>query len=181
MKKVFLFAAMIVTLISCTAFAAQNSFGNNYRSTKVVIIGGAEFKTKDYYNLIKKTLGSKTKTAYETGDEIQRKYQLFMMERYDIGENKPRKQDFIDFTSGSGYGNTLFLVLDENIDTQNNSKSRQKNRITIQLDAYLVNNSGIVDFTTTSQDFISKTSNLRARRGAFEKSLKEIANVMNLF
>lgn len=181
MKKILLLATMILTLISCTAFAAQSSSGSNYRSTKVVIIGGAEFKTKDYYNLIKKVLGSKTKTAYEAGDEIQRKYQLFMMERYDIGENKPRKQDFIDFASRSGYGNILFLVLDENIDTQNNSKSRQKNRITIQLDTFLVNGSGIIDFTTTSQDFISKTSNLRARRGAFEKCLKEIATVMNLY
>ena len=180
MKKIFLLAAMIVTLISCTAFAAQNSSVKSYKSTKVVIIAGAEFKTADYYKLIQKNLGVKSKTVYECGDEIQRKYQLFMMNRYDIGENTPRKQDLIDFASSNGYGNTLFLLLDENIDTQNNGKSRQKNRSTIQLDAYLVNESQIVDFTTTSQDFISKTSNLRARRGAFEKCLKEIALVMNL-
>lgn len=168
-----------MTLISCTAFAANNS-KDTFNSTKVVIIGGAEFKTKDYYEIVKKTFGKKSKTVYDCGDEIQRQYQIFMMDRYDIGESTPHKQDLIDFNARNGYRQTLFLMLDENIDTQNNAKSRQKNRITIQLDAYLVNSSGIVDFNTTSQDFISKTSNLRARRGAFEKCLKEIAKVMNL-
>jgi hypothetical protein len=174
-------AAMFMTLLTCTAFAAQNIAGDSYRSTKVVIIGGAEFKTQDYYKILQKTLGSKTKTLYDCGDEIQRQYQFFMMDRYDIGENKPRKQDMIDFAERNNYSSTLFLVLDENIDTQNNGKRRQKNRSTIQLDAYLVRNSRMADFTTTSQDFISKTSNLRARRGAFEKCLKEIATVMNLY
>ena len=176
MKKIFMLTALVMALISCTAFAAQNS----YRTTKVVIIGGAEFKTKDYYDLIKKNLGSQTKTLYEAGDEIQRKYQLFMMDRYDIGENTPRKQDFIDFADYSGYRNVLYLTLDENLDTHTHGEHSQKSRITIQLDAYLVNGSKIVDFATTSQDFVSKASNLRARRGAFEKCLKEIAKVMNL-
>lgn len=172
MKKIFMLAAAIMTIFSCTAFAA-------YGTTKVVIIGGAEFKTADYYKIIQKTL-DKTKNNYECGNEIQKRYQLFMMERYDIGENKPRKQDLVDFAARSGYGNILFLIVDENIDTQNNAKRRQKNRSTIQLDAYLVNGSRIVDFTTTSQDFTSKTSNLRARRGAFEKCLKDVATALRL-
>lgn len=180
MKKIFMLTAMIMALISCTAFAASNS-SNTFKSTKVIIIGGAEFKTKDYYNLIQKVLGSKTKTLYDCGDEIQRQYQLFMMNRYDIGETTPKKQDMIDFTARSGYSKTLYLILEENIDKQNSDNHSQKNRSTIQLDAFLVSNSNIVDFATTSQDSLSKASNLRARRGAFEKCLKEIANVMNLY
>ena len=177
MKKIFLLAAMLMTLLTCTAFAAQNS----YNSTKVVIIGGAEFKTKDFYKIVEKNLGSKTQTAYECGDKIQRQYQVFMMNRYDIGENKPRKQDFIDFVDSNSYNKVLFLILDENIDTQTHGKHSQKNRSTIQLDAYLVNRSGNIDFSTTSQEFTSKASNLRARRGAFEKCLKEVATDMNLY
>lgn len=172
--------AAIFSLITCTAFAAQISAKNINRATKVVIIGGAEFKTQDYYDIITKTLGSKTKTSYECGDDIQRNYQMFMVERYDIGENKPNKKDLIEFAAQNGHGNTLFLIVDETIDTQNNAKSRQKNRCTIQLDAYLVNDTQIVDFTTTSKDSTSKTSILRARRGAFEKSLKAVAKAMNL-
>ena len=176
MRKIFLLAAMFVAIFSCTAFAAQNSYG----TTKVVVIGGAEFKTADYYKIIKKNLGTKTQTLYECGDEIQRKYQLFMMERYDIGENTPRKQDFIDFAEWNGRGKILFLILDENIDTQTHGKHSQKNRSTIQMDAYLVDSSRIINFATTSQEFTSKASNLRARRGAFEKCLKEVATDMNL-
>ncbi len=175
MKKIFILAALIVAALTCTAFAAQSFYG-----TKVIIIGGGEFKTADYYKIIQKNLGSKSGNKYECGNEIQKRYQVFMMDRYDIGENKPHKQDFIDFAAWSGYRNVLFLIVDENIDTQNNAKRRQKNRSTIQLDAYLVNGSRIVDFTTTSQDFTSKTSNLRARRGAFEKCLKDAAKSMNL-
>lgn len=175
MKKLFLLATAILALVSCTAFAASGVYG----TTKVVIVGGAEFKTNDYYKSIQKAL-AKSSNNYDCGNEIQRRYQLFMMERYDIGENRPRKQDLIDFAAQNGYGNVLFLIVNENIDTQNNAKRRQKNRSTIQLDAYLANGSRIIDFTTTAQDFTSKTSNLRARRGAFEKCLKEVADKLRL-
>lgn len=179
MKKIFMLTAMLAALISCTAFAASSS-KDTFNSTKVVIVGGGEFKTKDFYNIIKKNLGSKTSTAYDCGDEIQRQYQLFMMDRYDIGETTARKQDFIDFTARNRYKKTLFLILDEKLDTHTHGEHSQKSRITIQLDAYLVDSSRIVDFATTSQEFTSKASNLRARRGAFEKCLKEVAKVMNI-
>ena len=174
MKKIFILAALIVAACSVTAFAASN-YG-----TKVVIIGGGEFKTSDYYKIIEKNLGSQGKNRFECGNEIQKRYQVFIMDRYDIGEDKPRKQDFIDFTAWSGYGKVLFLVVDENIDTQTHGKHSQKNRSTIQMDAYLTSSTGIVDFTTTSQEFTSKASNLRARRGAFEKCLKDVAKSMKL-
>ena len=175
MKKIFILAAMILAAFTCTAFAANN-FG-----TKVVIIGGGEFKTADFYKIVQKNLGSKSGNKYECGNDIQKRYQVFIMNRYDIGEDKPRKQDFTDFTAWSGYDKVLFLIVDENVDTQTHGKHSQKNRSTIQMDAYLATNSGISDFNTTSQEFTSKASNLRARRGAFEKCLKDIATSMNLF
>ena len=176
MKKTLMLAAMFVMLISCTAFAAQNSFG-----TKVVIIGGAEFKTDDYYKIVQKTLGSKSQNKYECGKEIQKRYQVFMMDRYDVGETKPKKQDMSDFVAWSRYDKVLFIMLEENIDTQTHGNHSQKNRITIQMDAYLASDSNIISLSTTSQDFVSKASNLRARRGAFEKCLKDVATDMNLF
>lgn len=167
-------AALVLVAFSCTAFAA------NSHATKVVIVGGGEFKTSDYYKIIEKNLGAKSSTKYECGNEVQKRFQMFMMDRYDIGENKPRKQDMIDFAARSGYGKVLFLLVDENIDTQSHGKHSQKNRSTIQMDAYLATGSTISDFNTTSQEFTSKASNLRARRGAFEKCLKDIAVSMHL-
>ena len=175
MRKILIFAALIVAAFSCTAFAASS-----YYSTKVVIIGGGEFKTSDYYKIIEKTLGAKSRTRFECGNEVQKRYQMFIMDRYDIGENKPHKRDFVDFAARNGYGKVLFIIVDENIDTQNNANRRQKNRSTIQMDAYLASGSAIVDFSTTSQEYSSKTSNLRARRGAFEKCLKDISVAMHL-
>jgi hypothetical protein len=174
LKKIFVLAAMIMAVFSCTAFAASG-YG-----TKVVIIGGGEFKTADYYKIIQKNLGTKSSTKYECGNDIQKRFQVFMMNRYDIGEDKPRKQDMSDFAAWSGYGKVLFIFVDENIDTQTHGNHSQKNRSTIQMDAYLVTSSGISDFNTTSQEFTSKASNLRARRGAFEKCLKEIVISMHL-
>ncbi len=178
MKKILSVMLAVLVLSAATiCAAAEKSYS---RSTKVVIIGGAEFKTDDYYKIVRKNFGRKTDEKFEAGSDVQERYQIFMMERYDIGENTPHKQDLMDFAAENGYGNVVFLIVDEHVDTQNNSSSRQKNRITVQLDAYYVNSSRIIDFTTTSKDFISKTSNLRARRGAFEKCVKEVAEKMNL-
>lgn len=180
MKKILSVMLAVLVLGMATVCAAATSRDTAYRSNKVVIIGGAEFKTNDYYKIVRKNFGKKSKTTFEAGSDVQERYQIFMMERYDIGENNLHKQDLMDFAAENGYGNVLFLIVDEHIDTQNNASSRQKNRITVQLDAYYVNSSRIIDFTTTSQDFISKTSNLRARRGAFEKCVKEIAEKLSI-
>lgn len=177
MRKILSVMLAVLVLGAATICAAASSYN---RSTQVVIIGGAEFKTNDYYKIVRKNFGKSTNVTFEAGDDVQERYQIFMMERYDIGETTPHKQDLVDFAAENGYGNVLFLIVDEHLDTQNNSSSRQKNRITVQLDAYYVNGSRIIDVTTTSQDFNSKTSNLRARRGAFEKCVKEVAKKLNL-
>lgn len=178
MKK-FLSVMLAVLVLSAATIcaAAEKSY---VRSNQVVIIGGAEFKTDDYYKIVRKNFGKKINAKFEAGDDVQERYQIFMMERYDIGESTPHKKDLMDFAAENGYGNVLFLIVNEHIDTQNNASSRQKNRITVQLDAYYVNSSRIIDVATTSKDFNSKTSNLRARRGAFEKCVKEVAKKLSL-
>ena len=177
MKKILSVMLAVLMLSAATVCAAASSYD---RSNKIVIIGGAEFKTDDYYKIVRKNFGKSTNVKFAAGNDVQERYHVFMMNRYDIGENKPHKQDLIDFAAENGYGNVLFLIVDEHVDTQNNASSRQKNRITVQLDAYYVNGSRIIDVATTSQDFISQTSNLRARRGAFEKCVKEVAKKLSL-
>ena len=73
----------------------------------------------------------------------------------------------------------IFLFVTSSTDHQNNPKTRQKNRISVQLDAYRCNGIQVLDVQTTSQESNSKTSDLRARREAFEKGLKEVAKVYN--
>ena len=175
MKKVLMLAALIFSLVSCTAFAAQEVKPN----IGVLVIGSAEYKTPDYYKTIKNSVQDKTGFVADVGEDFQKKYQKFMIEKYDIGKHTPTKSDLVNFTANSGYRRVIVLVIDENIDTQNNALSRQKNRITVQIDAYLCSRSDIVDIANTSREDNSKTSILRARRGAFQKSLNDALKALN--
>lgn len=169
MKKFLSVLAALLIMSTAVVYAAQNS--SSRHGTKIVIIGGAEYKTSDYYKIARNSFGK----GYEAGEEIQDRYQTFMMERHDVGEDTPHKQDFIDFTAQNDYDSVVFLIVSEKLDTQNNAKSRQKNRITVQINAYLASGARILDVTTVSRDDTSKTSNLRARRSAFKKCVREVA------
>ncbi len=176
MRKIFLMAALIFSLISCTAFAATQEVKPNIG---VLVIGSAEFKTPDYYKMIKSSVLSKSGLIADVGEDFQKKYQKFMVEKYDIGKHTPTKSDLVNFTANSGYRKLLVIVVDENLDTQNNADSRQKNRIAIQLDVYLCNRSEILDIANASREDDSKASIMRARKGAFQKSLNAALKALN--
>ena len=84
MKKILMLAALIFSLVSCTAFAAQEVKPN----IGVLVIGSAEFKTPDYYKMIKNSVQDKTGFVADVGEDFQKKYQKFMLERYDIGKHR---------------------------------------------------------------------------------------------
>lgn len=172
MKKIFLMTFALLMIFSCHALAAQKTLG-------FVLVGGAEFKTSDYYKMIPEAFNLPKDYPYKIGDELQSKYQKFLLERDLVGDNSPRKQNLTDFTARSGCDEIIFLFLNSTADHQNNGKRRQKNRVSVQADAYLCNNLKVLDVATTSQEYKSKTSDLRARRGAFKKCLTELAKVLH--
>ena len=175
LKKIFLLAALIFFAVSSTAFAARD-----YRSVGVVIVGGVEFKTEDFYKIVRDELKPASGAKIVAGNDLQTLYKRFWLRRGYIGEQPPQKQDLIDFTATSGHGKVVFLIIsDATIDTHNNSKSREKDRITVQVDAYLSTAAEVADVFAASDEEISKTSNLRARRGAFRKCLKEISKPLS--
>ena len=174
MKKTFIMAFALLIIFSCSAFAAANN------SVGVVIVGGAEFKTKDYYKMISSVFDL-NKSRDKVGDEIQGKYQKFLLERDLLGEKIPRKQYLIDFAARSGCSKVLFLMIDSTADHQNDFKKSQKNRLSIQVDAYLCDSLQVIDVQTTGQESNSKTSDLRARRKAFKKCLEELSKTMKNF
>lgn len=175
MKKIFLLATMICFLMSGTAFAARD-----FQSVGVVIVGGAEFKIDDFYKIIRNELKPLSGAKIVVGNEMQNLYKKYWLREGYIGEQTPQKNDLIKFTAMSGYNKVVYLIVaDTVIDRHNNAKSREKDRISLQLDAYLCTPANVVDVFAASNDEISKTSNLRARRGAFQKCLKEIAKTLN--
>lgn len=167
---------MVMVMMTCSAFAASKTTDSDFA---VLIIGGAEFKTPEYYKLIEKTVRKECNIDCVVGDQVQSKYQRYLFDN-DIDNEKVRKSDFVKFSTNSGYRQMLFLVLDSTTDIQSNAKTRQKNRISVQLDAYVFSGRNLVNSATTNKDSISKTSALRARKDAFESSLKEVLRAMGM-
>ena len=175
MKKIFLMILATLLISSTCAFAA-----NNFKSVGAVVIGGSEFKTPEFYKMIKNEFDPKSGANFSVGGDLQNQYQKFLLNRDLIGDSIPHKKDLVDFTAMSGYGKILFIVIPvSNTDHQNNAKSRQKDRISVQVDGYVCNNSGVIEVATASQQSDSRTSDLRARRGAFRKCLKDLAKNLN--
>lgn len=176
MGKIFLAAVTFLAVFVCAvSVSATRETG---KEVGVVIIGGAEFKTADYYKLIPKTFN--LPNGYVIGDSFQSKYQVFLMENDLLGEKIPRKNYLLDFTAKSGCSKVLFLVIDSTTDHQNNPKTRQKNRLTVQVDAYLMDQFRILEGAGSVQESNSKTSDFKARREAFKKCLEEISKSIKI-
>ena len=113
MKNIFLAAVTFLAVFTCgiSISSATRATGNEIG---VVIIGGTEFKTSDYYKMIPKIF--KLPNGYVIGDEMQSKYQRYLLENDLIGEKLPRKQNLIDFTARSGCSKILFIVVDSATD-----------------------------------------------------------------
>ena len=175
MKKIFLATAAFLAIF---IFNVAISSAKSVVHTGVVIVGGAEFKTSDYYKAVQQNLNFKGNT--KVGDEMQSKYQTFLLENDLLSEKLPRKQYLLDFTAQSGCERILFLVVTSTADHQNNPKSKQKNRFSVQVDAYLCDRYKILAGATSAQQNDSNTSDLRARRGSFKKCLSEIAKLIKV-
>jgi len=177
MKNIFLATVTFLAVFTC-GISISSATRETGKEVGVVIIGGAEFKTADYYKMIPQSF--KLPRGYVIGDQMQSRYQLFLMENDLLDEKIPRKNYLLDFTARSGCSKVLFLVVDSATDHQNNPKTRQKNRLTVQVDAYLMDQFKIIAGAGSVQESKSKTSDLRARREAFKKCLTELAKYIKL-
>ena len=168
---------MIFLAASTTTFAANNLREEN---VGVIIIGGAEFKTDDFYKIVRDEIKPLSGAKIVVGNDLQTLYKRYWLKQGFIGEQPSQKKDLIDFTAMTGYKKLVcIIVADSVVDTHNNAKSREKDRISVQLDAYLCTPNDVLDVFSATDEEVSKTSNLRARRGAFKKCLKEIGKSLN--
>lgn len=173
MKKIFLLATLICFMISGTALAANEKIG-------VVIVGGVEFKTDDFYKAVRNELKPKSGAKIFVGNDMQTLYKKYWLREGYIGEQTPQKEDLIKFAATSGCRKVICIMVSDVVDDQRNSgKHRQQNRISVQLDAYLCTPTNVEDVFSASKEVNSKGSALRARNGAFKKCLSEIAETLN--
>lgn len=175
MRKVLLAVLMLCVALTGTALAARD-----YQSVGVVIIGGVEFKTDDYYKIVKNELKPLSGAKIVVGNDMQTRYKKYWLNKGYIGEQTPQKEDFTNFAAANGFSKVVYIVISDVTDDQRNSGDhRQRNRITVQVDAYLSTPNQVVDVFAASDDQKSKGSALRARRGAFKSCLEEIAKSLN--
>lgn len=177
MRKIICIATMLFVLLSCMSMAGAKDPAS---SVGIVLIGNAEFKTPDYYNIAKAEIHPRSGAKCEIGSQVQSQYAAYWLNKGHVEEQTPSKQDLIDFAAESGYGKVLFLVVsDSTIDVHRNAKSKEKDRISVQVNGYLATSTSVLQIYTAAHHEDSRTSNLRARRGAFRKCVDEIGEAMN--
>jgi len=175
MKKIILMVVAVLFFMTNTTFAAQY-----FQNVGVIIVGGAEFKTSDYYKIIKDEIKPLSGSKIVFGNDLQTKYKKYWLQKGFIGEQMPEKDDLIAFTNMSGCDKIICLIVsDSMVDKHNSSNHREKVRVSVQLDAYICTKTDFIDVLSATDEEDSKGSDLRARRGAFQKCLKEIGKSLN--
>lgn len=175
MRKIFLLAMMICFGMASVAMAAANP-----QKVGVVIIGGVEFKTDDYYKIVKSVIKPLSGAEVVYGNDLQTRYKKYWVSKGFVGEQTPEQEDFMNFAATSGCKKVVYVMITDSVVDQRNSGShRQQDRVSVQLDAYLCTSARVVDFFAASSEQNSKGSALRARKGAFKKCLEEIGKNLN--
>ena len=185
MKRISLLAAIFMMILQSVVFAgAAEDFLNRYKTVAVVIIGNSDFRSPDFYNISKEAFKDETgKLSMIVGDPIQTKYQEFWFDKGFLEEQTPNKDSLLDFTKYCNYDEVLFiLVRDPTIEKNAQSNgiwgTIEHTRASIQINAFLCTPDGVKKLYSSAKEDDSRTSDLRAKRGAFEKCMKDIAKNM---
>ena len=183
MKKISILSMLLMLLFSCTAFAADATSLLQKAPTKigVVVVGGADVKTPDFFKYISQAFeGENTLYTIETGTAIQSKYQQYWFDKGFLEEQKLTKQDLHDFVKYSGQQKVLFLTISSPIVEKTKISNGwygmiEQTRASIEVKAFLADDTNILKAVDLSKEDDSQVSELRAKRGAFEKIIKEIS------
>ena len=143
----------------------------------VVIIGGADYKTKDFYEHVEKYFvkpfaGDNRQIQF--GKDAQNKYQNFWLDKGYLEEQKPQQRDFIDFVSYGAYDKVIFLKVEDSVAEQQHKRSR----LSVNVNVFLVDRRKVLKAASSTNEEDSKASLLRARRGAFKKCAKELSETL---
>ena len=177
MKKLFIALFAIVCLMT-TAIVTEAATPSN--QIAVVVVGGADYKTKDFIKTTKSLFKVSDNLELAVGKEVQTKYQKYWLDKGLIDEGTPTKEDFVQFVNYSGYRKVVYLVIkDSVVDQHGRKKGKDRSRISLTVNAFLVDKMKVdqVDSSTNEED--SKTSELRARLGAFKQCVKDISETFN--
>ena len=183
-KLISTFFIMVFTIFitSPHTLAADQSFTQKYATKAcVVVIGDADVKTPDFFKYIDQQLNASSSTIkMDLGTEIQSKYQNYWFDKGFLEEQKLTKQDLHDFVKYSNYDKALFLLISSPVMEKTKISDGffgfvEQTRASIEVKGFLVDSNSIIKAFSISKEDDSVTSELRAKRGAFEKCIKELS------
>ena len=179
MKKMFM-AVLTCILISFSAVGLAARF-----DTCALLIADADMKTEDFMNKVSDCLKESPNVVF--GTKIQTKYQEYWFEKGELEEGKITPQVLFEFRKYSGYDKCLYLITEKTVEKSKQPMlfgSYEKTRASVNIKGYLVGQDvtgadKIIKMINVTQNADSDTSDLRAKRGAFEKAMKELAKQFN--
>ena len=178
MKKFFILTLAAICLLSLNVLA--EAAGKSNQQVAVVIVGGADYRTKDFTSYAKDFFKPSEGITIAYGKDVQNQYQKYWFGKGLIEEGTPTKEDFIAFANQSGYKQVIYLVIKDSVLEQHGrKKGKDRSRISLSVNAFIVDRNNILESTSSTNDEDSKTSELRARRGAFKQCVKEISEEFN--
>ncbi len=170
MKKIIALTMLMMLALAATALAAPTLT----QRVGVVIVGGADYKTKDFYEYVEKyfykPFASDT-MQIQYGKDAQNKYQNFWLDKGYLEEQKPTQKDFIEFVSYGAYDKVIFLKVEDSVAEM----QRKRSRLSVNVNVFLVDRRKVLKTGSSTNEEDSKASQLRARRGAFKKCAKELS------
>lgn len=180
MKRLFILTLAAICLLSLNVLAEAAGSSNSNQQVAVVIVGGADYRTKDFTSYAKDFFKPSEGTTIAYGKDVQNQYQKYWFGKGLIEEGTPTKEDFIAFANQSGYRQVIYLVIKDSVLEQHGrKKGKDRSRISLMVNAFLVDKTHILESTSSTNEEDSKTSELRAKRGAFKECVKEISKVFN--
>ena len=165
--------------LQITANAAPRVYSRNV-DTCCLLIATPDLKTEDFMNAMEDKINPENQQNAVVGTAIQTKYQEYWLNKGELEEGKLTKDIMHDFVKFSGFKKCLFVI-----PTMQMEKSKvpsglfmrvEKNRASIEVKGFLVDDANVLKIINVTQNDDSIHSDLRAKRGAFEKGMRDLAS-----
>ena len=183
LKKGSIFIVVCFTILITSICSANFGFGKE--KIGILIVGPTEFKTENrYYDIIRENLVPPEGAKYtiSTDENLQSAYQQYWLEKGELEEGKPTKEDFFAFSQKSGYDKILFLVIKDPVTDVSERpymfSTIKQYRTTVTVNAFLCDGQNILAVRSVAQDGDSEASVVRARADAFNKDMRDIGKYM---
>ncbi len=178
MKKFLISVLTLFCLISLTISAEAEDLSKD-KTLAVIIVGSSDYKTANFVRYAQEYFEVPENVKIMSGSEVQSKYQTYWLKKGLLDEGTPTQSDFIEFVNYSGYDKTIYLVVKDPVLDTHDRKGKQRSRASITINAFLVDSQKIIEVVSSTNEEDSKTSELRAKRGAFKQCIREISKTFN--